>query len=423
MDLERLIGLLDDGRSDAYIMEDLDISEEELEEAKKEIEENNPGDYGPGKKPNAKGKKKIPGGKAESKEEDDEDEDLDEEGGEEDDDEDNEDDDKKKMKKEAKMDDSEVLSVAKKLLKNSDDDKIKKFAQGLIDFHKKEGSFTPDQVSGLQNIMKNASFNLAKKESFDIRTNRSSVDVTKDMDALFEGESDFSDEFKNKAKDIFEAAVNSKISNELDRIEKEVEEEFQERLEDETNKLVESIDSYLNHVVEEWLTENKLAVDSGIKSNLTEEFLLGLKELFEEHHIEIPEEKVDVLEEVALEAKELEDKLDEEIGKNIEVKKELEGYKKVYILHTLSEEAELTDVEKEELVNLVENADFGDEDKYRGKIKTIIESYFKKDVSSLKESDDSKEFAGTNKDIDNKENDGKPKTYQEKIAEQMSNLH
>ena len=196
------------------------------------------------------------------------------------------------------------------------------------------------------------------------------INVEKDVKALMEGEEALSDEFKTKAATIFESAVSTKILSEVNsRIEK-LEEEYAQELEtakeEHTTQLTEKVDGYLNYVVEEWMKENELAVERGIRSELVEDFMTGLRNLFQEHYIDIPEEKVDLVDDLFGKVEELEGKLDEEINKSVDLKKELSEYKRDETIREVSDD--LADTEKEKLSKLAEGIEYEDKEQINEKL-------------------------------------------------------
>ena len=204
------------------------------------------------------------------------------------------------------------------------------------------------------------------------------INVEKDVKALMEGEEALSDEFKTKAATIFESAVSTKILSEVNsRIEK-LEEEYAQELEtakeEHTTQLTEKVDGYLNYVVEEWMKENELAVERGIRSELVEDFMTGLRNLFQEHYIDIPEEKVDLVDDLFGKVEELEGKLDEEINNSVDLKKELSEYKRDETIREVSDD--LADTEKEKLSKLAEGIEYEDKEQFNEKLGVLKENYF-----------------------------------------------
>jgi len=238
------------------------------------------------------------------------------------------------------------------------------------------------------------------------------VDVSTDIAALIEGE-ELSDEFKTKAATIFEAAVKSKISSIRKQIREESKKENDERIETLQSEMTESMDNYLNYTVKEWMEENKLAIETGVRNEVTESFISGLKKLFEEHYIDVPDEKEDVFENLVVEVAELEEKLDEQTEKHIDTVKELNTYKAAHIFKSISEGMVDTDVEK--FVELVEDVDYDTDEQYREKLNIIKNSYFKSDKKDV---NDNKKTAGTNNPVV----DGKGDSRMDSIMSAISNM-
>ena len=204
-------------------------------------------------------------------------------------------------------------------------------------------------------------------------TQEEEYDIEEDVNALFGGE-ELSEEFKAKAKTIFEAAIGSKTKDIKEALETEYAEKIAEATEDLKVSLQERIDSYLEYVAEEWLTENELAVEAGLKTEMTESFLGGMKSLFEEHYVTIPEDKYDVLESMVDKLDDMETKLNEQIDKNINLNKRLAESVADGILESVSDG--LASTQKEKLASLAESVEFDSENEYREKLETLKESYF-----------------------------------------------
>jgi hypothetical protein len=201
-------------------------------------------------------------------------------------------------------------------------------------------------------------------------------DFSEDLNALVESEATLSEEFKAKTAIIFEAAVKSKLVEEIDRLEEEYEEQLSEAVTSIRADLVEKVDSYLNYVVETWMEENQLAIQSGLRAEIAEGFMEGLKNLFVESYVEIPESKVDLIDELATAHEELEEEYNAVVATTLALNEELEEYKRDAIIREASRDLAETQVEK--LASLVEDIDFVDEDTFAAKVSTIKESYFKK---------------------------------------------
>tara|TARA_B100001057_G_scaffold291972_1_gene292050 strand:+ start:138 stop:1601 length:1464 start_codon:yes stop_codon:yes gene_type:complete len=216
-----------------------------------------------------------------------------------------------------------------------------------------------------------------KKEELDKRI--STITVEEDVNALVEGE-DLSEDFQKKAATIFEAAVKSKIRSEVERIELEKVQEVAEEVESFKDELTEKVDSYLDYVVKEWMQENELAIDRGLKGEIAEDFITGLKALFEEHYIDVPDEKYDILEGQAQKIEDLESKLNETIEKMTEMNKEKSTLVREQVIAKVS--TDLAETEKEKFEGLVEDVEFTSEEDFTEKLNTLKESYFPKTVST-----------------------------------------
>ena len=212
-------------------------------------------------------------------------------------------------------------------------------------------------------------------------TTEEEVDVEEDVNALLGGE-ELSEEFKEKAKTIFEAALKSKIAEVKEAIEAEHEAKLAEQVAEAKEELGQRVDSYLEYVSEEWMTENELAVEHGLKTELTESFLSGMKGLFEEHYVHIPDDKYDVLETMVEKLDDMETKLNEQIEKNIGLNKRLAESVADGILESVSDG--LATTQKEKLSSLSESVEFESEDQYREKLEMLKESYFPNGISSAK---------------------------------------
>ena len=226
------------------------------------------------------------------------------------------------------------------------------------------------------------------------------ADFDTDLNALIADEATLSEEFKDKASVIFEAAIKSKLSEEIDRLEEKYNEELEAEITSTKEELVEKVDSYLNYVVENWMEENKVAIQTGLRTEIAENFMNGMKDLFVESYIEVPESKVDLVDELAETVEELEEKLNDTTGKAIAMAEELEGLQRDAIIREASRDLAETQVEK--LKSLVEDIDFEDEETFSKKVATVKESYFTKqqptesaDFDTTDESDDVVEASGS----------------------------
>ena len=212
------------------------------------------------------------------------------------------------------------------------------------------------------------------------RLTKEDIDLTEDVAALFNGEDGLTEEFRQKAETIFEAAVTSRIKEEVARIEEAYNEAFEnavnEAIEEEVEGLVEHVDGYLSLMVEQWMKDNEVALESGMKSDILESFVGGLKNLFQEHYIEVPEDKFDLTAALEEQVEILNAKLDETVAMNVEMRKALNEGARAEIISEVSEG--LTDLEAEKLQALAEEIVFEDVDSYARKLSVIKENYFTK---------------------------------------------
>ena len=201
--------------------------------------------------------------------------------------------------------------------------------------------------------------------------------VNEDIAALMAGEN-LSQDFQRKATAIFEAAVKAKVAELAEELEAKYIEQFEEAYEEMKEDFATKVDDYLDYVVESWMEDNKLAVESGLRTELTESFISSLKQVFEEHYIDIPEQKVDVVAELASKVEALEDQINEEISKNIDLKKQLSEQKKVEVVATVCEGLTLSQQEK--IKSIAESVDFVSSDDFKSQLESIKESYFPKET-------------------------------------------
>ena len=222
------------------------------------------------------------------------------------------------------------------------------------------------------------------------------LDVSDDIKALLEG-TELTEEFAEKAKTIFEAAVKAKLKEEYEKLVKHFAEETEKKVEEIKKELSEDVTGTVNYAVGQWKEENQLAVDQGIKTEITEDFIAGLKNLFEEHYISIPEDKVDVVEGMADQIREMETRLDEQVKANVKLQNRLDESARVVVLKNVSEG--LADTQKDKLAALAEGIEFTTEEAFTKKIKTIKESYFKESTVTQSEVADETPVEGADKDI------------------------
>ena len=209
------------------------------------------------------------------------------------------------------------------------------------------------------------------------------IDLSDDVKALVSTDADLSEEFKEKAATIFETAVKTRIQEQVKVIEAQYEKKLSEETETIKEAMTEKVDSYLNYVVEEWMKENELAVERGIRTEIAEDFITGLKDLFKEHYIDVPEEKYNVLDDLTNQTKELEGKLNEQIEKNVNLTKEVSEFNKKQAIDEVS--ADLAETEKEKFASMAENVEYDSAEKFKEKLETIKESYFPKTKSEVAE--------------------------------------
>ena len=205
------------------------------------------------------------------------------------------------------------------------------------------------------------------------------IDVETDIQALLEGE-ELSEDFTNKARTIFEAAIRSKVAEMKEQVKSEYEENLIEQVQSIKEELTDRVDSYLEYVADEWIAENQLAVEKGLKTEMTESFLEGMKKLFEDHYVTIPEEKYDVIESMVDKLDEMESKLNEQIDKNVALNKRLAESTADVIFAEVTEG--LAQTQRDKLATLAENVEFESENGYREKLETLKESYFPSKTST-----------------------------------------
>lgn len=269
-------------------------------------------------------------------------------------------------------------------------DPMPKSKAGMISVaHDLMAEMTAEDVANVLNMLMGKDAAVAASHVAEARTVDINIDFTADLNALVESEATLSEEFKAKTAVIFEAAIKSKLSEEIDRLEEAYATELEEQVDTIKSELVEKVDSYLNYVVESWMEENKLAVQSGLRTEIAETFMSKLKDLFTESYIEVPESKVDLVDELSQANEELEEQLNGAVSKSIKLAEELESYKRDAIIRESAKDLAETQVEK--LKSLVEDIDFDDEASFTQKVKTIKESYFKKKTAESAIIDDTEE--------------------------------
>ena len=256
--------------------------------------------------------------------------------------------------------------AASKAKQNTSDPAKKSAKDGSLENDQKPKSMKEEEVEATGEVV--AEDKVEEKEV--------EIDLSADVKALVSGDADLSEEFKDKAATIFEAAVKTRIQEQTKILEAQYEEKLSAETETVKEAMVEKVDSYLNYVVEEWMKENELAVERGIRTEIAEDFITGLKDLFKEHYIDVPEEKYNVLDDLTNQNKSLEEKLNEQISKNVDLTKEVSESAKSKAIDEVS--TDLADTEKEKFEKMAENVEYDSADKFREKLETIKESYFPK---------------------------------------------
>ena len=224
-----------------------------------------------------------------------------------------------------------------------------------------------------------------------------SIDVQEHVEALMSGEGDLSDEFKKKAATVFESAVKSKVRDEVTRLQENYDNEIVEGIKSNKSELTEKVDTYMNYVVEEWMKENELAVERGLKGEIAEDFIAGLKQLFEDHYVDIPDDKYDVLQAQSDKIAELEEKVNKTLEESMNLKKGNDELTRDRVISEMS--SDLADTEIEKFKGLTEDVDFGNEEDFRSKLDTLKESYFPRTIKETTENIDNVE-TGPAQDID-----------------------
>ena len=260
-------------------------------------------------------------------------------------------------------------------------DKVKKVSD-QVNKDAKDGSLPKDQkpadMKEEETEVEGEEIAETKEESTEMN-----IDLSDDVKALVSTDADLSEEFKEKAATIFETAVKTRIQEQVKVLEAQYEDKLSKESETIKEAMTEKVDSYLNYVVEEWMKENELAVERGIRTEIAEDFITGLKSLFKEHYIDVPEEKYNVLDDLTNQTKDLESKLNEQIEKNVNLSKEVSDLHKREAIAEVSED--LTDTETEKFISMAENVEFESAEKFKEKLETIKESYFPKTKSEVAE--------------------------------------
>ena len=331
---------------------------------------------------------------------------------------DKEDEDEKEVKEEdedEKEDEKSDEDMKKEMIKAMKSMKKDEMANMYASYHSAAMSKTKDEMykemmHGMDKMKKEGMKKLhaavmpskmKAEEASDAKTEErlKSVDVKEHVDALLNADDSLSKEFKEKAATIFETAVKSKIREEIKRLEEEYQEEVRTEVADTTKSLTEKVDTYLDYVTSEWMKENELAIERGLKGEIAEDFISGLKQLFEDHYIDVPAEKYDVLEAQADKISKLEKKLEETIQQVVEAKKSEGALMKESVKTEVS--SDLTETEIEKFDSLAQEVEYTDKESYTEKLKTIKENYFpKKQVMSETAHDEVETGTAVQADID-----------------------
>ena len=292
-------------------------------------------------------------------------------------------------KKNGKEDEKEESYDKKKDMKEAEDKEDKKKDE-------KEMSEAEDKKDEKKDEVKEESKTVSeaedkKEDEKEVKKEMTAKDKVKDMDmkedvnALTEGE-DLSEEFKAKAATIFESAVKAKLVEEIENLESEYENKVNEKVSEVKEEIVDKVDAYLNYVVEEWMKENELAIEKGLRNEITEDFIGGLKSLFESHYIDVPQEKFDVIENQAAEIEKLKEEVNKTIEKNVELNQKIGEFAREDIINDVSSDLAITESEK--LKGLAESIEYKDAASFRKSVETLKNSYFPKAKASDNESNE-----------------------------------
>ena len=220
---------------------------------------------------------------------------------------------------------------------------------------------------------------LPKKNEIKAKAKVESMDFDEDLDTIISEEATLSDGFRDKASTIFEAVLTSKLAEEVERLEAEYAQNLEEEVSDIEGSLVEKVDSYLNYVVENWMKENEVAVNQGLKTEIAEDFMTSLQQVFKEHYIEVPEGKEDLIDDLADQVSELEESLNKSTEENISLHSQVSSFEKDEIVRNAS--SGLAETEAEKLAKLCEDVEFDNKETFEQKVETIKQSYFKGEVN------------------------------------------
>ena len=293
-----------------------------------------------------------------------------------------EEDDKKKDMKEVADKEKEMMKASKDkedMKEVADKDKKMQELKAEVDKMKKE---VADKEKEMKEMMKKE---MMKKEMMSAKEKVKDMDMKEDVNALTDGE-ELSEEFKAKAATIFESAVKAKLVEEIEKLEGEYETKVNEGIASAKEEIVEKVDAYLNYVVSEWMNDNELAIEKGLRTEITEDFIGGLKSLFESHYINVPSEKYDVIEDQAAQIEKLKEEINQSIEKNVELNQKISEHAREDIIKDVSSDLAATEADK--LNGLAENIEYKDADSFRKSVETLKNSYFPRAQASDTESNE-----------------------------------
>ena len=268
-----------------------------------------------------------------------------------------------------------VIQAAVDMLKSA----RKEDAQKLFAKMTKIDEVDEDNDSEVSDADKAMKASLPKKNELKAKAKVEKVDFDEDLENIIKEEATLSDGFRDKAGTIFEAVLTSKLAEEVERLEAEYAQNLEEEVSDIEGSLVEKVDSYLNYVVENWMKENEVAVNQGLKTEIAEDFMTSLQAVFKEHYIEVPEGKEDLIDDLAEQVSELEESLNKSTEDNISLHNKVSSFEKDEVIRNAS--SGLAETEAEKLAKLAEDVEFDTKDSFQQKVDTIKQSYFKGEVS------------------------------------------
>ena len=275
-----------------------------------------------------------------------------------------------------------TIAAAVEMLKKARKEDARKLFAKMV---KVDETSEEDSVKSVEDALKKAkqvkapgTKGMDAKHGEVVKAKVESVDFDEDLDALIKEEATLSEEFRGKAGAIFEAVLSSKLTQEVERLESEYANNLEEEVSDMTKDIVEKVDGYLNYVVEQWMSEHELQVSQDLRTEIAEEFMTSLQQVFKEHYIEVPEGKVDLVDELNEQVNELEETLNKTTEDNVKLHSEVSEYRKQEIVREQS--SGLAETEAEKLASLVEDVEFEDSETFETKVKTIRDSYFKSEV-------------------------------------------